>query len=154
MKHKSKIAAIVILSIIVLGAALFFLWEHLTDYSTALEINWGISLPSQASLSEVYAKTSGSSFHGDGIRYHVFTYQDAASVASMLDWKTEEQETNYDGAYSHAVTAWLDAIEVPAEYRTDCSDCLFWYQAQADHSELLVLWDRETGTLYVLESFL
>ena len=84
MKHKSKIAAIVILSIIVLGAALFFLWEHLTDYSTALEINWGISLPSQASLSEVYAKTSGSSFHGDGIRYHVFTYQDAASVASIL----------------------------------------------------------------------
>lgn len=54
-------------------AAMFALWGK-GDYSSVLQANWDISLPSAAKCDQIYAKDSGASFHGDGVRFHVFTY--------------------------------------------------------------------------------
>ena len=140
--------------ILVLGISALLVRARLTGYNAALARNWGISIPSKAHFSEIYSKSSGSSFHGDGIRYHVFTYQDPSCISQMLDWESEEKETLFYGPYSHAVDVWLDAIEVPAEYRPACSDCLFWYASQDANSEILILWDKENRTLHLVESFL
>ena len=48
----------------------------------------------------------------------------------------------------------ISALEVPAEYRPACSDCLFWYAFQEDNSEILLLWDKENRTLHLVEFFL
>ncbi|EJW89449.1 hypothetical protein, secreted, partial [gut metagenome] len=72
---KRSILSIVLVITIVLSAIMFFSWKHLTNYNTMLEVNWEISIPSKSSYSEIYSKDSGSSFHGDGIRYHIFLYK-------------------------------------------------------------------------------
>ena len=86
------------------------MWRYFTNYNTLLEANWKISIPSKSHYSEIYSKDSGSSFHGDGIRYHVFSCKDHSYVAEMLDWESDEKETIYYGNYSDAVNVWLDKI--------------------------------------------
>ena len=151
---KRKILSIVLVIIIVVSAIMFFMWKHLTNYNTTLEANWEISIPSKASYSEIYSKDSGPSFHGDGIRYHIFSYKDHSYVKEMLEWKSDEKDTIYYDNYSNTVNVWLDTIDVPSEYRPDYSECMFWYDSQDDNSEIIILWDKENSYLYVVESFL
>lgn len=153
MKNK-KILSIVLVCIIVLSVGMLLMWKHHTNYNTTLEANWEISIPSKARYSEIYSKDSGPSFHGDGIRYHIFSYKDHSYVGEMLDWESDEKETLYYGNYSNTVNVWLDTIDVPSEYRPDCSECLFWYNSQDDNSEIIILWDKGNNALYLMESFL
>lgn len=154
MKRKKRIVTIILICIIVLGVSMFYMWKHFTNYNTTLEANWKISIPSKAQFTEIYKKDSGSTFHGDGIRYHVFTYKDSTYITQMLDWESEEKETIFYGNYSNAVNALLDTIDVPSEYRPNCSNCLFWYNSHDDNSEIIILWDKENYTIYIVESFL
>lgn len=155
MKDKRKvIISIAIVCIVVLGIAMIGMWNRFTDYNTTLQANWGISIPSKAHYSEIYSKDSGASFHGDGIRYHVFSYKDQAPVSELFSWKADEDNSLFYGSYSNAVHTWLDEIDVPLEYRPDYSACLYWYGSQEDNSEIIILWNRENSTIYVAESFL
>ena len=155
MKNKKSIILSISLAIImVLGAIIFFMWRYFTNYNTSLEANWKISIPSKSHYSEIYSKDLGPSFHGDGIRYHIFSYKDHSYVAEMLDWESNEKETIYYGNYSDTVNVWLDKIEVPVEYRPNYSECFFWYNSKNDNSEIIILWDKENSTIYVVESFL
>lgn len=67
-----KRLSIVLVCVIVLCAGMFLMRNLLSDYNTTLEANWGISIPSKSHYSEIYSKDDGPSFHGDGIRYHIF----------------------------------------------------------------------------------
>ena len=154
MKTGKKLILSILSVIIVLGAAMLLAGKYLSDYNTALKANWEISIPSKARYSEIYTKDSGPSFLGDGIRYHVFSYKENAYAEEMLDWEADEKESIFHGNYSDTVNAWLDAIEVPAEYRPNCSQCLFWYDSRNDNSEIIILWDAENSTIYVVESFM
>ena len=55
-------------------------------YSRVLQANWGVALPAEALLTEEHEQDSGASFHGDGIRYHVYSYADADPIRTMLLW--------------------------------------------------------------------
>lgn len=153
MKNK-RLLVIGLVCIITLIVGMLLAWKYLTNYNSVLEANWKISIPSRARYSEIYSKDSGVSFLGDGIRYHIFSYKDPYCVEEMLSWESNEKETIYYGNYSNAVNAWLDTIDVPSEYRPDCSECLFWYHAQDDNSEIIILWDKGKNALYVVESFM
>lgn len=126
----------------------------LSHESFALEENWGISLPEAGVCSEEYETDSGSSFHGDGLRYHVYTCQNADAIRSLLSWSAEEQETIFASSCQEAAQGWLTELSVPERYLPDYSHCVHWYESQPDHSELLILWDSHTERLYILESFL
>lgn len=153
MKNK-KVISIILICIIVLSVGILLMRKHLTDYNTTLKANWEISIPSKARYSEIYEKDSGPSFHGDGIRYHIFSYKDHSFVEEMLEWESAEKETIFYGDYSNTVDVWLDTIDIPSEYRPNRSDCLFWYDSKDDNSEIIILWDKENNTLYIVESFL
>ena len=124
------------------------------SYSHTMKINWGISLPVKALCTEVYEKDSGSSFHGDGIRYHVFSYKYEDYIDLMFAWSHTEFNTIFHGSYSEAATEWLDEIDVPDDQRPNYENCCYWYKSQEDNSELIIFWDNSTNLLYVVESFL
>ena len=63
---------IIVISLIVV---ILFIYNKLTNYSTALKLNWNIKLPSSAKITEIYENSAEPSFHGDGIRYHIFSYK-------------------------------------------------------------------------------
>lgn len=148
-KRKWLIAIAVFLVLTVVGVS-----KLLPSYSSTLEANWGISLPWKARLTEIYEKDSGSSFHGDGIRYHVFSYKYEDYIDLMFAWTPTEFKTISHGNYSEAATEWLDEIDVPEGQRPNYENCCYWYKSQEDNSELIIFWDNSTNLLYVVESFL
>jgi len=154
---KKKIPVITILGLIVsvgLVMGLFHIWHSFTDYSRILHANWGFTWPTAAHCSEIYQKDSGASFQGDGIRYHVFSCKESTSIDQLFEWQSEQNETNYHDSFVDAVDDWLDEIEVPLAQRPDYNACLFWYESQADGSEIIVFWDQNKHNLYTVESFL
>ena len=71
MKKKSIITVV---ACIILIAVLSIL-KLFPSYASTIKSNWDVSLPIKAVLTETYEKDSGASFHGDGVRYHIFSYK-------------------------------------------------------------------------------
>lgn len=132
----------------------FLGWQLLSSYTLAIRLNWGISVPFLARTAPYYEKDSGPSFLGDGIRYHVFSYQYEDFIDQMFAWASVDRKTIYYDSLTQAAETWLDEIEVPAEYRPDYDACSSWYGSKSDHSEIIFYWDAERNLLYCLESFL
>lgn len=131
-------------------------WEYLSDYSTTLKANWGFSLPVQARYKELYAKDSGPSFHGDGIRYHVYSYKHEDYIDSMFAWSDKQGNTVYNKTYSQEISQWLDGIDAPDKWRPDYDNgnCRYWYKSQHDNSQIIVIWNQTQNRLYIAEHFI
>ena len=126
----------------------------LPSYSSTLEANWGISLPWKARLSEIYEKDSGTSFHGDGVRYHIFSYKYEDYIDLMFAWPSTEHPTNFYATTGEAAEVWLDEIDVPADKRPDYAKCCSWHRSKDDNSEIIFFWDNELNRLYIVENFI
>ena len=150
MKKRNWLIAVAILLILFVAG----ISKLLPSYSSTLEANWGISLPRRARLTEIYQKDSGASFHGDGVRYHVFSYKYEDYIDLMFAWPPTKYPTNYYATTSEASEAWLDEIAVPAEERPDYSKCSSWHKSQEDNSEIIFFWDSEQNRLYIVENFI
>jgi len=143
------IAAVLLLAVV--GVA-----NLLPSYSAALSANWGISLPAKAVCTEAYTHRSEPGFHGDGFRYHVFSYKNEEPIAGMLNWRAPQdiQAAIFSPTAREAADAWLNEINVPEDQRPDYAQCSFWYQSQRDNSEIVLFWNPEADRLYIVESFL
>ena len=119
-----------------------------------LDANWGFSLPAEAKCKNVYEKDAGPSFHGDGIRYHVFSYKNEESIETLLEWSETESGTLFHGNYSNAAEVWLGEIDVPQEERPEYEACVYWYANQEDNSEIIIFWNDVQDRLYIAESFM
>ena len=144
MKKKIIALCLVFCLLIFVG---FFGLQYLTGHSRVLESNWGISLPYKAVCRQVYEKDSGASFHGDGIRYHVFSYKYEDYIDLMFAWPPNHK-TDTAAAESR-----LNAIEVETEERPDYAACSSWGKSREDGSEILFFWNPEINRLYVIEAF-
>lgn len=156
MRNK-KISVIVLIVLVVLAVLITgakHLWEEFSDYSTCLAANWHLSLPSDAHYTEIFQKDEGASFHGDGIRYHVFSYENAQPMEQMIQWQDKTGDTKNSGSYADAADKWLDQIDVPEDQRPNYADCVFGYQIQDDSSQMLLFLDKAQSKLYILEFFL
>ena len=149
---KKRIAIAVAACIIVVVCCIG--WRVFSDYSRVIEANWGISLPWKARLTEIYKKDAGASFHGDGVRYHVYSYKYEDYIDLMFAWPPTEYPTNYYATTSEAAEVWLDEIDVPAEERPDYEKCCSWHKSQEDNSEIIFFWDSEQNRLYIVENFI
>ena len=129
-------------------------WNYFSDYARVLKANWDFSLPASSSYQEIYSQDSEASFHGDGIRYHIFSYKEPEEISKMFLWQTTEQKTIYYTSYSEAANEWLNEISVPFKDRPNYGECSYWYQAQDDNSEIIIFWDKNQYRLYIVESLL
>lgn len=134
------------------------------SYASVLEANWSVELPIKAFCKEVYEADTGPSFHGDGIRYHVFSYKNVSPIEDMVTWsdvngntlawsQTEDEEKIYQ-TYSEASDIWLDELDIPEEQYPDYEDCFCWYINSHDNSEILVFWNPEVKRLYIVENII
>ena len=126
--------------------------KTISTYSTALKANWGISLPFKAKYKEIYWESSGTSFNGDGIRYHILSYQNEEYIDSMVNWSNLEKETRIHSSYREATSNWLKEIEVPKKYYPDFDECLYWYDFQRDNSEIIMFLNKQKKEIYIVES--
>ena len=133
---------------------IIFILKLFPTYSFTIKSNWKISLPIKALLTETYKKDSGTSFHGDGVRYHIFSYKYEDYIDLMFAWSPNEHKTNYYPTTREASEAWLDEISVPADKRPDYSNCASWNKLQNDTSEIIFFWDSDLNKLYIVEKFI
>lgn len=148
---KRALTIAVILIVILTGIGILKLFP---SYASTIKSNWDISLPIKAVLTETYEKDSGASFHGDGVRYHVFSYKYEDYIDLMFAWTPNEHKTNFYPTTREAAEAWLDEIDVPADERPDYSKCYSWSKSQDDNSEIIFLCDNESNKLYIVEKFI
>ena len=116
----------IVLVIIVVLVTVWTIYRAIVpSYSSVLEANWDIELPVKALCKEVYSEDTGPSFHGDGIRYHVFRFTNSSEIEKMLPWsdangntlawsQTEGEEKCYQ-TYPEATDLWLGELEIPQE---------------------------------------
>ena len=148
---KATITATILASIIIIVICISKLFP---SYSYAIKSNWNISLPVKAVLTEIYKKDSGTSFHGDGIRYHVFSYKYEDYIDLMFAWSPNEHKTNYYPTAREASEAWLDEINVPADKRPNYANCASWSRSINTNSEIIFFWDSDLNKLYIAEKFI
>ena len=124
-------------------------------YASVLEANWGVELPIKALCKEVYKADTGPSFHGDGIRYHVFSYRYEDYIDLMFAWSGNlENKTLFYRSYSEASDIWLDELDIPEEQYPDYDACFCWYKSEHDNSEILIFWNPEINRLYIVENII
>ena len=155
------IVFIAVFSLLVFGS---FSKPDDTSYFPVLKSNWGIALPENAGWSIVYEKDTGPSFHGDGIRYHVYSYDTDNTVSNMLPWLPDEGNTlsweQVNGGekryhtYTEDITLWLTQLEVPETEQPVFQGALYWYDNHEDHSQIMIVWNPHLSRLYIVESFL
>ncbi len=149
MNKKIILIMIVILTISLLG---IIGYKILNNYSYVLKINWNIELPKN--LKEIYEISTDANFHGDGTRYHIFTYQEDEQVQDMFKWTLNEQETLYYKSYQEFVDDSLNKLNVPSTNYPNYANSQYWYNKKDDNSEIIILWDSLENKLYIIESFL
>lgn len=150
-RHRWILIAFLVIGILYV-AYQAFVW---TRYVHVIKLNWNIEFPIWG-CREIYNIDSGPSFHGDGMRYHIFQCSDREDIWGAVPW-TEQEGQNRHGESFRAVTVeWLDVLEVPIEYRPNypVSDYYFYYDIQSDNSEIVIYFDEEEIKLYIIESFL
>ena len=125
------------------------------SYASVLEANWGVELPIKALCKEVYKADTGPSFHGDGIRYHVFSYRYEDYIDLMFAWSGNlENKTLFYRSYSEASDIWLDELDIAEEQYPDYDACFCWYKSEHDNSEILIFWNPEINRLYIVENII
>ena len=149
---KEQKFAIIIASVVVILVYLVLGWTESNKYCHTITSNWGITVPN--TYKEVVSMDSGASFHGDGIRYHVFYYKKVPNFSEDLKWAFNEGETLSQKTYSEASEEWLDEILVPAEQRPNYEKVTYIYKSQSDGSELILMWDSAASRLYIVEFFM
>lgn len=119
------------------------------DYTAVVKLNWDLALPE--SWEEIYKADSGSSFHGDGMRYHVLQYAVGSGIESALAW----QVPPVDADAAEAVITLMDSLDIPDRLRPDLESCR-WHTAvdpSDSRNHLYLLFDPSTLELYILEFF-
>lgn len=146
---------ILLLIVIVLVSVWTIYRAIIPSYSSVLEANWGIELPTKALCKEVYEADTGPSFHGDGVRYHVFSYRYKDYIDLMFAWSGNlENKTLFYESYSKAVDIWLGELGIPQEQYPDYDSCFCWYKAEHDNSEMIIFWNPDINRLYIVENLL
>lgn len=145
---------LIIAGLIVFILILIYMWDMKIGYSSILKSNWGISLPLKSNYREIYYKDSGASFHGDGIRYHIFSYENEEHIKDLFNWTDSNIETIYNSSHIDESNKWLKEIEVPKEYYPNYDNCLYFYKSKDDNSEVIFFLDKKEYKIYVLESFM
>lgn len=155
MKTPSK-RLFFILGLCVVCAICPLIWRSVNSYTRVLKTNWGIELP-RAGAKTVFSY-SEPSFHGDGIRYHVMDYpignesqkmQNAAFQLDKLFGGIQPTEAQIDN-----VEQLLKQIDANDMVIPDWERCRLIDLKQEDGSELFMFYQSETGTVFIVESFI
>lgn len=125
-------------------------------YGKTVRANWGIELPEYGAKEEFAYSTS--SPHGDGVRYHVIDYPAGNESEKSQDsiFQLEKLFNNTPCPTEDQIERTellLDSIGVEGG-GVDWYRCRVIYLKQSDNSELFLYYLSETGTVYIVESFI
>ena len=123
------------------------------DLADTLESNWSIVLSDESGWEEIYHADSGASFHGDGERYHIVTYEQEDSIETMVAWSAEERKV-WNKTYPELMEDWISYTDAGPDMYPVYDGCMYWYQQDSDGSEIIMCWNKAEAKIYISESFM
>lgn len=147
---KSKKLALTVVIIVIAAAVIIPLGMYLGGnyyFSDAriYEETWNINLPQN--VKEEYSEKSSASFHGDGVRYTIFKYEDNNSGFTN-DFKAEKAPE-----IENEVNSILAALSVAEENRPNFSNEYLWnYRESQGGDQLYIIYDTAEAKLYFVQS--
>ena len=126
---------------------------HDSDLSDTLENNWGIVLSDESGWEEIYHADSGASFHGDGERYHIVTYEQEDVIENMVAWSADQGNV-WNKTYPELMEDWLRYTDAEPDMYPDHDGCMYWYQQDSDGSEIIMCWNKAKAKIYIAEFFM
>ena len=142
MRRSKLFISAALLAAVLAGCALF------PDDARTIAINWGLQLPGGYMVA--YETDTGASFGGDGLRCHVFVWQDGGALEDLLPWSEDDEEG------IALAEEMLAKLNVPEEGRPDLTACLSWHgnlREEDPRDQLVILYLPESACLWVLEFF-
>lgn len=144
MKKSTKIIFIIAVVIVAIPVGMYIAGNYYFTNARIYEETWNINLP--RNVQEEYSKKTDTSFHGDGISYTVFQYDDSAS--HFTNSLTKEKNTDME----KDVSTILLALSVEKKNSPDFSHSYLWsHQGKEDGSKLYIIYDLDTEKLYVVQ---
>lgn len=142
MRKRVLIIAIAACAVLIIGAAIGGnVYNHTSK--RLYEINWGITLPKKIHLE--FEFSTEPSFHGDGIRYTVFSSKYALSKEFLADFSEKDTERIQED-----INAYLEALGVPPEQYPDFEHCCY-KKMEMYENKLYLLYDGEANLLYAVQ---
>ena len=142
MRRSKLFISAALLAAVLAGCALF------PDDAGTIAINWALQLPGGYMVA--YETDTGASFGGDGLRCHVFVWQDGGALEDLLPWSEGDEEA------IALVKEMLTELDVPEEGWPDLTACLSWHgnlREEDPRDQLVILYLPESACLWVLEFF-
>lgn len=154
--NTSKKTALCLAFVCIFCIALLAACRSLNTYTEVVRANWGLELP-EYGADEKFAYSAPSP-HGDGVRYHVIDYPagDESERAQDSVFQLEKLFNNTPYPTEDQIERTellLDSIGVEGG-GVDWYRCRVIYLKQSDNSELFLYYLSETGTVYIVESFI
>ncbi len=123
-----------------------------SKYALCMNSNWHINLPSENA--RLYEESTGVSFTGDGIRYHILQYDknDIDTISKSFDWKNDALPDDL----ANKANQWLDQINIPTEKRPETAKCKYVSLTRDPKKPdcLIMFLNEDTNELYAIEFFL
>ena len=143
-KQKKYFKIIILLLIIMIVLVMLNIMREYLTVSKLLELNWNITIPSD--LKEEYYIDTGSSFHGDGERYSIFS-------GSKLIMNFNNQK---DKKLEQKVYKSNKKLNIPKENQIDFAHEYVWEKIvnrNDERDELYIIYDCELNKYYFYELF-
>ena len=149
MKGKSCFMIRGFILIILLAGVLTKLYSPKEACIESIRKDWGVSLP--FAEWEVYDRDTGSSFQGDGVRYHVFRYQEEDAIQKAVSW-----HRGRNVLVERKVDALLRDLEMEQEYAVNFENeyQYFTLTNRGSSTELFLLYFPKLKRLSVVEDFI
>lgn len=154
--NTSKKTALCLAFVCIFCIALLAACRSLNTYTEVVRANWGLELPEYGA--DVKFAYSAPSPHGDGVRYHIIDYPAGSESAKAQDSLFQLEKLFYNApcpaeSQIQSTELLLDSIDVEGS-AVDWTRCRLIYLRQEDNSELYMYYQSDTGTVYIVESFI
>lgn len=108
------------------------------------EINWEITLPKKIHLE--FERSTEPSFHGDGLRYTVFSSKNEISKDFLADFTEKDIE-----CFREEIYAYLEMLEIPTENHPDFEHSCCVKKMEMYANKLYLLYDKDNNLLYAVQ---
>ncbi len=129
-----------------MAIGLYFAVQFFFSFNASLFFNFDFTVPFDADYRQVYEKHSKASLGGEGIRYHVVSYENEEVIDEVFDGKKISVDK------MNEIYVLLDEID-EKENIPDMTKCLYWNMTKND-DELMVLIDKNSRLLYIIEVYI
>ena len=145
-----------ILKIIIIVLFIFILTKIYDHYSYLLDfkLNWDMDFP--VATKELYYVDTGGGFHGDGITYGVFYYNNTEKIDKMLTWQESMSDSDIE-KFNHLIKDLNKIKSINEKMLVDLNNPENQYYVRVQDrdkmSTLFLIYNKSEKRLYYLELF-